>query len=464
MDGGPFPLGSDADGIVDDSNLWLEAKKFAAVTKLKDAGNDPRLRIDLGELVDALCGRGRLMSDSYLFGSRPPPNDSVWNAARQRKFHVQVFDRSGNSFDRKEKEVDNAMATRLTAIATDIGVRARCNMPGAQEELAQTVFVIHVELWAWKAGLSKEFLRLTNKNDLLSVRHLDSIFDEITFTNFRSTRKGPKIDAARALVLSGFFSDEESISNTNLRGDLESFICQKLILLDRLFFVRWSQSATELIVEFPKVEKLEDLESIIDKTRQLFDEWLTVVSVAQYLNRSEDTKWGVGEMGNVYGTVDNIHYKPDEQTQPTEVTSEQAPSGPAVDNSESPRADKITAEGNNDRNRNDDDDGGNDDDNPNPWQMVRIDRGPSHNRDLRRTQNCSRGIHCKQAVECGFRHTEEEKVLFSSTRGSTSGTGSQSRAGTGSCILRISVPGLTRRRRRGAPDVLLRDITRILVP
>jgi len=39
------------------------------------------------------------------------------------------------------------------------------------------------------------------RGDLFSLHDLDSIYEKISFTNFRSTRQGRKIDPAKALVL-----------------------------------------------------------------------------------------------------------------------------------------------------------------------------------------------------------------------------------------------------------------------
>lgn len=408
--------------FIDDSNLWIEAKKVAAVGKLKDTGSDPRLRVDLGQLVDAICKRRRLV-DSYLFGSKPPPNDSVWNAARQRKFKVEVFDRSQNSVGSKEKEVDNAMATRMSAIANRLGVRAEMRVEGAQEELENTVFVvvtgdrdmkppveevlrnkIQVELWAWESGLAKVFRQLTNKNGLLSVHHLDAFRDKITFTNFRSTRENIRADAARALVLGGF-----DMSDADSWDDLESSICQELITLRRLFMVRWwpnptateSPTARVLIVEFPKAEAPEDFEGIIQDTRRQFDGRLTVVSAAQYFNQSRGSKLTeVTPITNVYGQW--LNDKP-------EALSRRY-GAPEANKNKQLTEFAANRSGSGGHNAQDRDVGA--DDNPNEWQEVRRDRGPQHHRILRHAQRCSRGIRCNKAGQCSFRHNEEERRLF----------------------------------------------------
>jgi hypothetical protein len=54
--------------FVDDSNVWIEAQKFAAsgnshMPKLQDSDRDPRLRIDIGKLVKTLVGINRTQCD-----------------------------------------------------------------------------------------------------------------------------------------------------------------------------------------------------------------------------------------------------------------------------------------------------------------------------------------------------------------------------------------------------------------
>lgn len=110
--------------FVDDSNIWIEAQKFAAsgnshMPKLTDSDRDPRLRIDVGSLIDTLRN-GRSQGPSFLYGSRPPPNDSVWKAFEKDKFQTKIYDRTHG----KEKEVDNSMATDLSSQATELSIRA----------------------------------------------------------------------------------------------------------------------------------------------------------------------------------------------------------------------------------------------------------------------------------------------------------------------------------------------------
>ena len=68
--------------FVGDFNVWINAQKFVAsgnshIPKLQDSGRDPRLRIDIGKLVKRLQRKHYTRDPPFLYGSCPPPNDSV---------------------------------------------------------------------------------------------------------------------------------------------------------------------------------------------------------------------------------------------------------------------------------------------------------------------------------------------------------------------------------------------------
>ena len=62
---------------VDDSNMWIEAKKRAALKLKLKCVEDPRLRLDIGKVTDVVAN-GRNVAWGTLYGSEPLPIDSAW--------------------------------------------------------------------------------------------------------------------------------------------------------------------------------------------------------------------------------------------------------------------------------------------------------------------------------------------------------------------------------------------------
>ena len=281
--------------FVDDSNVWIEAQKFAAsgnshMPKLQDADHDPRLRIDIGRLVERLR-KNRIQGPSFLYGSRPPPNDSVWEAWKKYKFETNIYDRDNKG---KEKEVDNSMSTDMSEKATELRVMAEMGAKmgdhSARENRDNTTFVvitgdrdmlpavkkillrcgIRVELWAWKTGISKEYLKLqADHGDLFSVRLLDSIFKDISFTAFRSTRRRKGVVGGKTMVLCDINEGEENA------------VCDVLLATRQLFYTTRFDGETNLCIEFPRLNQIED---VILQARRLLPD-ITILSWPEYRAR-----------------------------------------------------------------------------------------------------------------------------------------------------------------------------------
>lgn len=98
--------------IVDNSNVWIEGKKFSAREKGIKTGDDPSWRIDFGKLLSTVAEK-RMIRKAVLVGSRPPKEDSIWNAAKKQGFDVIVHDRNAVG---KEKAVDTEIVARGTEI------------------------------------------------------------------------------------------------------------------------------------------------------------------------------------------------------------------------------------------------------------------------------------------------------------------------------------------------------------
>lgn len=106
---------------VDNSNLYIEGRRASAVaqglaTNIREAMDDGILdhgyTISFGKLHEFLCGTDkRSIQRVALFGSRPPPNDGIWNFAKKAGFELHLEDRNVKN---KEKKIDTGIATLLT--------------------------------------------------------------------------------------------------------------------------------------------------------------------------------------------------------------------------------------------------------------------------------------------------------------------------------------------------------------
>ena len=103
---------------VDNSNVWIEGRHVAAVesghaidvaTAMKYDYQDPTWSYDFGRLLDFAGGEANQVGRAVLYGSKPPPRDSLWAAAERKGFEVIVHDRS--RFTGREKKVDTSLVT-----------------------------------------------------------------------------------------------------------------------------------------------------------------------------------------------------------------------------------------------------------------------------------------------------------------------------------------------------------------
>lgn len=113
---------------IDDSNLYIEGRRVSAVAKglaqnINDAMNlgilDQAYTIGFGALHEFLTG-GDLggIRRVALFGSTPPPNDSIWAIAKKTGFELHLEERN---FRNKEKKIDTGLATMMTRDAYKFG-------------------------------------------------------------------------------------------------------------------------------------------------------------------------------------------------------------------------------------------------------------------------------------------------------------------------------------------------------
>ena len=120
---------------VDNSNVFIEGQRAKAVAtgaamNIQDAmrnGIFERIfersyKIDFGKLHDFIAGIDKkAIKRCMLFGSRPPPNDTLWKIVEHAGFEVIVEDRNVAN---KEKKIDTGIVTHITKDAYTIADRA----------------------------------------------------------------------------------------------------------------------------------------------------------------------------------------------------------------------------------------------------------------------------------------------------------------------------------------------------
>ena len=179
--------------FVDDSNIWIEAKKLAGKNKHFKTGEDHRVRIDVGKLTDVVAD-GRPVEQGFLYGSEPPAVDEVWE--KIRKHGWAVFTKKRNRMTGKEKKVDTQLAVDITAKAISTSIEKRSTIivisgdadmiPAIEKALECEGW--RIEVYTWKHAMSKELRTL----DHVSVFPLDDYLERVTFTNMKFNLRGNK--------------------------------------------------------------------------------------------------------------------------------------------------------------------------------------------------------------------------------------------------------------------------------
>ncbi|MYC68918.1 MAG: NYN domain-containing protein [Acidobacteriia bacterium] len=148
---------------VDNSNLFIEGRRVKAVdtgaaNNIYDAMNnrilDMRYKIDFGKLHSLLAGDDMsAIKRCMLFGSRPPPNDSLWEIATRVGFEVRVVDRNAQN---REKKVDTGIVTAMLADSYEVAetdsdvitlAAGDADYVPPVKALVQRGFTVHVAFW-----------------------------------------------------------------------------------------------------------------------------------------------------------------------------------------------------------------------------------------------------------------------------------------------------------------------------
>lgn len=104
----------------DNSNVFIEGQRVSAVENgnalnIHDAINrqifDHSYRLDFGKLYHFVVNNGSTdVECAMLFGSRPPPNDTLWAIAESAGFEPVIEDRNPGN---KEKKIDTGIVAAM---------------------------------------------------------------------------------------------------------------------------------------------------------------------------------------------------------------------------------------------------------------------------------------------------------------------------------------------------------------
>ena len=179
--------------FVDDSNIWIEAKKLQSKLKRFKTGEDHRVRIDVGKLADVIAV-SRPIQQGTLYGSEPPPVDTVWQKIRDCGWRVQTDHR--HALTGKEKKVDTRLVAEVTALAIRTPEEERTTIvlvtgdadaiPAIEEVMKEERWMI--EVYMWKHAMSRDitaYAKAPENSRRVQIKFLDHYLDRVSFTHMR---------------------------------------------------------------------------------------------------------------------------------------------------------------------------------------------------------------------------------------------------------------------------------------
>jgi len=157
---------------VDNSNVFIEGRRVSAVKRglardihqaMAYGIQDQSYRIDFGKLHAFVAGNDPAkIARATLFGSRPPPNDSLWKMAQKAGFDTVIVDRNVRN---KEKKVDTGIVAAMvkdayTRVKKDQDTLSLVAGDGdfvpAVQDLKADGFKVDVVFWGHASGELKD--------------------------------------------------------------------------------------------------------------------------------------------------------------------------------------------------------------------------------------------------------------------------------------------------------------------
>jgi NYN domain len=167
--------------FIDNSNLFIEGKKFFAKRLNLLVPQDPCFRIDIGKLCDVLLD-GRNLSFGKLYGSEPPSLDTVWKKIREHGLNVSTYQRDSKH---KEKELDNALTADATEYVCEMKAGGKTGtvliVAGDRDYFPVVDKILKygwkVEMSAFSVSINKKLKNLEESNKLFQIKTLENMFN-----------------------------------------------------------------------------------------------------------------------------------------------------------------------------------------------------------------------------------------------------------------------------------------------
>lgn len=372
---------------VDDSNIWIEAKKLASKVNRLKSTEDHRVRIEIGKLTD-IVAKDRPVAQGFLYGSEPPAIDKVWKKIREHGWNVDPLKKS--RMTGKEKMLD-------TKLVADVTERA-CTTP---EEQRSTIILItgdadvipamekvmkykgwSLEVYMWKHALSSDIKKMTG--DSVKVFPLDDYLKDATFTNMKFDHKSKNSKLIMRLksmgvvftITHGAFS-ENRVPTDEWCKSLESIAQWPF---QYYWFERNGEQTDNLVLVFqgsPREGELElDVKHLLDTIND--DQPLPFVEKAvtflQFQQEAaEMTHYALDLVGR-YSLEDICEGSDTESVHTSPAQSESK------------------------------------------WELS-SHKTPARHRSQRYSEPCPYKFNCTFGSRCYYKHTEEEKTFFRSNSG-----------------------------------------------
>ena len=174
--------------FVNDSNIWIEAKKLQSKQKMFKTSEDHRVRMDMGKLADVLA-KGRPIHQGILYGSEPPSIDSVWEKIHEQGWKVHITQSTSKRGQLSTKIVVDVVTlaektppkerSSIVLVTGDAGI-----IPAIEKVVEIEGWNVEVYMWSHATSKQLQKLQLKHKNRV-SVSSLDSYLNDVVFTNMK---------------------------------------------------------------------------------------------------------------------------------------------------------------------------------------------------------------------------------------------------------------------------------------